>query len=46
MENQNAPIFISPSPKKETIVIDIDGNILSSKDPKEAVIIQRKEEDK
>lgn len=36
---QRPRIVLSNSPKKESIVIDINGNILSSKNPHEAHII-------
>lgn len=36
-------IVLSNAPIKQSIVIDADGNILSSKNPHEAVIISRQD---
>lgn len=40
-KKQNPPIVLSQNPKKVSVVIDASGNLLSSKNPHEAVIIQK-----
>lgn len=41
MDEQKPRIVVSPNPKKESIVIDINGNVVSSKNPNEAQIVSK-----
>lgn len=38
---QQAKIVVSQNPIKQSVVIDAEGNIVSSQNPKEAVIIKK-----